>query len=436
LKIEEVYAYIHSRLKFGMRPGLLRIQALLKAVDNPEKKLSVIHIAGTNGKGSTVAFLRTILLQHALKVATFTSPYVDSFNERISINEEPISDEKLIKYLEYYQPIVAVLDEDELLENLTEFELITSIACSYFADENVDVAIFEVGLGGLYDSTNVLDPDLVGITTIGYDHQEILGETLPEIAAQKAGIIKKKVPVVTGKIGDEEAFSVIEKKACEFRAPLFQSGKDYETVLLSDQGEFSERFDYLSEQGKFSDLKISLFGHHQVENAAMAIKMAQIYLELNGRKLDEGKLRDAMLATFWPARMERVCQEPLIILDGAHNPHAMNCLVENLQQKFACQKIKILFSALTTKNVREMVAQLAVAPNAKLYLTTFDDPKALILADVSDLADENDENIELVANWQLWIEEVSSKMSREDVLLVTGSLYFASQVRTFLSSFL
>ena len=198
--IEEAIAWIHSRKKFGSRPGLERIQALLDKVDNPEKKVPVIHIAGTNGKGSTVAYLRSILIEAGVTVGSFTSPYIEEFNERIAIDAQPIPDNQLIVYVEKYQPIVAELDRDPAISGITEFEILTAIMLDYFATEQVDVAIVEVGLGGLLDSTNVVKPILTAITTIGYDHMDVLGDTLNEIAGQKAGIIKKNVPVVTGKI--------------------------------------------------------------------------------------------------------------------------------------------------------------------------------------------------------------------------------------------
>lgn len=192
--IEEAIAWIHSRKKFGSRPGLERIQALLDKVDNPEKKVPVIHIAGTNGKGSTVAYLRSILIEAGVTVGSFTSPYIEEFNERIAIDAKPIPDNQLIQYVKKYQPIVAELDQDPAISGITEFEILTAIMLDYFATEQVDVAIVEVGLGGLLDSTNIVKPILTAITTIGYDHMDVLGDTLNEIAGQKAGIIKKMYP--------------------------------------------------------------------------------------------------------------------------------------------------------------------------------------------------------------------------------------------------
>ncbi len=205
---KEAIDWIHSRLKFGSRPGLDRIEAILSALGNPEKKVRMIHIAGTNGKGSTVSYLKHLLMQTGLTVGTFTSPYIECFNERIAINQQMIQAEQLADLTWRVKAVVEKLDEDSHLSGATEFEILTAMGFLYFYEQQVDVAIIEVGLGGLLDCTNVITPDLVGITTIGLDHQDILGETLEEIAFQKAGIIKDKVPVVCGNI-ETAAMSVI-----------------------------------------------------------------------------------------------------------------------------------------------------------------------------------------------------------------------------------
>lgn len=188
--------WIHSRLKFGIKPGLSRIVYLLEQLGNPQNKFKTVHVAGTNGKGSTVTFLSNILQQYGLQVGTFTSPYIEIFNERIAINGRYISDEDLNRIVGVIKPIVLKMDEDVDLVNITEFEILTAIGYYYFADQAVDIALIEVGLGGLYDSTNVITPLVSAITTIGMDHQDILGDTLAKIASEKAGIIKSGVPVV------------------------------------------------------------------------------------------------------------------------------------------------------------------------------------------------------------------------------------------------
>lgn len=423
MTIETALEWIHSRLKFNIRPGLTRIEALLKLLGNPEKELSMLHIAGTNGKGSTVAFTRGILEQLGLTVATFTSPFIETFGERMAINGHPIPDEKLIKYVEQLKPLVEEMDKDERLAGITEFEIITALAFRYFADEHVDVALIEVGLGGLLDSTNVIQPVATAITTIGMDHMDILGDTLEKIAAQKAGIIKPYTPLVTGKIADE-ALAVIAETAQTNQAKHYQYGIDYQVEILEN-----ERFNYKDDEIYLLNLEKSLLGLHQIDNAALAVKLTMVYAHKVGLSLSEEAIRVGLRRTFWPARMEEVSQAPLTLLDGAHNVHAMQRLLENLKNEFSGRKITILFSALVTKDITEMIKMLQTVDNSKLILTTFDYPKALKLEDFAYLEKEN---VTLAEDWKSTYAALKENLHEDDVLLMTGSLYFMSQIRAYI----
>ncbi|MFK4947237.1 bifunctional folylpolyglutamate synthase/dihydrofolate synthase [Lactococcus garvieae] len=423
MTIETALEWIHSRLKFNIRPGLTRIEALLELLGNPEKELSMLHIAGTNGKGSTVAFTRGILEQLGLNVATFTSPFISSFGERMSINGHPIPDEKLIMYVEQLKPLVEAMDKKEKLAGITEFEIITALAFRYFADEKVDVALIEVGLGGLLDSTNVIQPVATAITTIGMDHMDILGDTIEKIAAQKAGIIKPHTPLVTGKIA-AEALAVIAQTAQKNQAQHYQYSIDYQVDILEN-----ERFNYKDDEIHLLNLEKSLLGLHQIDNAVLAVKLTMIYAHEVGLSLSEEAIREGLRKTFWPARMEEISQEPLTILDGAHNVHAMQRLLENLKNEFSGRKITILFSALVTKDITEMIKMLQTVDNSKLILTTFDYPKALKLEDFAHLEKEN---VILTEDWKSTYTALKANLKEEDVLLMTGSLYFMSQIRAYI----
>ncbi|WP_285016491.1 bifunctional folylpolyglutamate synthase/dihydrofolate synthase [Lactococcus garvieae] len=423
MTIETALEWIHSRLKFNIRPGLTRIEALLKLLGNPEKELSMLHIAGTNGKGSTVAFTRGILEQLGLTVATFTSPFIETFGERMAINGHPIPDEKLIKYVEQLKPLVEEMDKDARLAGITEFEIITALAFRYFADEHVDVALIEVGLGGLLDSTNVIQPVATAITTIGMDHMDILGDTLEKIAAQKAGIIKPDTPLVTGKIADE-ALAVIAEIAQINQAKHYQYSIDYQVEILEN-----ERFNYKDDEIHLLNLEKSLLGLHQIDNAVLAVKLTMVYAHKVGLSLSEEAIREGLRRTFWPARMEEVSQAPLTLLDGAHNVHAVQRLLENLKNEFSGRKITILFSALVTKDITEMIKMLQTVDNSKLILTTFDYPKALKLEDFAYLQKEN---VTLVEDWKSTYAALKENLHEDDVLLMTGSLYFMSQIRAYI----
>ncbi|WP_270744806.1 bifunctional folylpolyglutamate synthase/dihydrofolate synthase [Lactococcus petauri] len=423
MTIETALEWIHSRLKFNIRPGLTRIEALLKLLGNPEKELSMLHVAGTNGKGSTVAFTRGILEQLDLTVATFTSPFIATFGERMAINGHPIPDDKLIMYVEQLKPFVEEMDKDENLAGITEFEIITALAFRYFADEHVDVALIEVGLGGLLDSTNVIQPVATAITTIGMDHMDILGDTLEKIAAQKAGIIKPNTPLVTGKIADE-ALAVIAQTAQKNQAQHYQYGIDYQVEILEN-----ERFNYKDDEIHLLNLEKSLLGLHQIDNAALAVKLTMVYAQKVGLSLSEEAIRKGLKRTFWPARMEEISRAPLTLLDGAHNVHAMQRLLENLKNEFSGRKITILFSALVTKDIPEMIKMLQTVDNSELILTTFDYPKALKLEDFTYLEKEN---VALAEDWKSTYLALKANLQKDDVLLMTGSLYFMSQIRAYI----
>lgn len=428
MTIEEAIEWIHSRLPFGSRPGLERVNALLDRVNHPEKKVPTIHIAGTNGKGSTVTDLRCLLEEVGVTVGTFTSPYIERFNERIAINGQPISDNQFIKYAQKYKTLVEEMDREDAVSGITEFETLTAMAFDFFLQEKVDVAIIEVGLGGLMDSTNVAVPMLTAITTIGLDHTDILGDTIEKIAFQKAGIIKQGVPVVTGNI-QEEALTVILEEAKKKEAVVHRFEKDYQVEYLHPDETWGEVFTFYNEAGRLQKLKTSLLGRHQVENAGVAIELFYQYCQLKGLPFHQKEVAEGLSNARWPGRMERVSEEPLVILDGAHNDHAVRRLVQTMKKEFKEYEIHILFSALTTKNVEEMLLLLKKIPNAHIYLTTFDYPRAIDLKKVANLADDQ---VTIVSLWQFGMAEILEKMNSETLLLVTGSLYFVSEVREFL----
>ncbi|MFV0557661.1 MAG: bifunctional folylpolyglutamate synthase/dihydrofolate synthase [Enterococcus sp.] len=422
---KEAIKWLHSRLKFGSRPGLERVKALLALLDHPEEKLPTIHIAGTNGKGSTVSYLRVMLEELGLTVGTFTSPFIEVFNERIAIDGQFISATDLVAWVNQIKPLVAQLDDQESLKGITEFETITALALDYFVAKEVDVAIIEVGLGGLLDSTNVVQPMLTGITSIGLDHLDILGATLEEIAAQKAGIIKAGIPLVTGKIATE-ALAVIDETAKKAAAPRYSFQEDYQIEYLHPAETWGEVFNFGNAHGKINQLTTPLIGQHQPENAGVAIQLFQLYCQLKNIPFQAKDVSRGLKKTTWPARMERVSQEPFIILDGAHNEHAMKRLVETMKQEFSEYQIHILFSALETKDISGMIKSLLTIPNAQLQVTTFDYPNALNLKKHDIL---NDARITSVSLWQVGIAEILENMSEDSLLLVTGSLYFVSEVR-------
>ncbi|VJJ24079.1 dihydrofolate synthetase [Streptococcus pneumoniae] len=408
--------------------GLERMVELLALRGNPHLKLKVIHIGGTNGKGSTIAFLKNMLEKLGLRVGVFSSPYLIHYTEQISINGESIPEDRLEALMADYQSLL----EGEVAANLqgtTEFEIITAIAYDYFASEQVDLAIMEVGMGGLLDSTNVCQPILTGITTIGLDHVALLGDTLEAIAEQKAGIIKQGMPLVTGRIAPE-ALAVIDRIAEGKDAPRLAYGTDYQ-VRHQESVVTGEVFDYTSavRQGRF---QTSLLGLYQIENAGMAIALLDTFCQEDGRELASNDfLGQALEETSWPGRLEIVSRDPLMILDGAHNPHAIKTLLVTLQERFADYHKEILFTCIKTKALEDMLDLLGAMPDTELTLTHFADSRATDESVLKEAAKSRNLSYQ---DWHDFLEQnlTDKKEEKQTVRIVTGSLYFLSQVRAYL----
>lgn len=407
--------------------GLERMVELLALRGNPHLKLKVIHIGGTNGKGSTIAFLKNILGKMGLRVGVFSSPYLIHYTDQIAINEESIPEARLEALMVDYRSLLEGEHAHDL-QGTTEFEIITAIAYDYFASEQVDVAIMEVGMGGLLDSTNVCQPILTGITTIGLDHVALLGSTLEAIAEQKAGIIKQGIPLVTGHIAPE-ALAVIDRVASRKDAPRIIYGKDYQ-VSHQESMVTGEVFDYTSSvrQGRF---QTGLLGLHQVENAGMALALLDTFCQETGRELPENDIvAQALEETNWPGRLEVVSREPLIILDGAHNPHAIKALLATLEERFTDYHKEILFTCIKTKALEDMLDLLETLPDTKITLTHFEDSRATDEEVLKEAARSRNLNYQ---DWQQFLDQkLSENEDKKTVRIVTGSLYFLSQVRAYL----
>ena len=407
--------------------GLERMEELLALRGNPHLKLKVIHIGGTNGKGSTIAFLKNMLEKMGLRVGVFSSPYLIHYTDQIAINGESIPEARLEVLMSDYRSLLEG-EHAPTLQGTTEFEIITAIAYDYFASEQVDVAIMEVGMGGLLDSTNVCQPILTGITTIGLDHVALLGDSLEAIAEQKAGIIKQGVPLVTGRIVPE-ALAVIDQIAKAKQATRIAYGDVYQ-VSHYESIVTGEVFDYTSSvrQGRF---QTGLLGLHQIENAGMALALLDSYCKETGQKLpDNALVVQALEETSWPGRLEVIYREPLMILDGAHNPHAIKALLATLKERFTDYQKEILFTCIKTKALEDMLDLLSALPDTELTLTHFEDGRATDEKVLKEMADSRN------LNYQGWQDFLDQKMTENEekktVRIVTGSLYFLSQVRAYL----
>ncbi|MBT2731712.1 folylpolyglutamate synthase/dihydrofolate synthase family protein [Carnobacterium sp. ISL-102] len=423
---EEALNWIHATRTFGEKPGLKRMEWMSSQLDHPERKFKSIHIAGTNGKGSTLAFLRDMFEANGQIVGTYTSPYIEMFNERISVNGDPISDDEILRLANAVYPLTIEL-EKTILGGPSEFEIITMMMLIYFGEGHADIVLIEVGIGGSYDSTNIITPVVSIITTIGLDHMNLLGDTLSEIAANKAGVIKASVPVVIGKI-EKEALKEIEEKATEQDSLLLKYNQDFFVTKWQTLPTWGEQFVFEDDFIRLSPIQIGMLGRHQVENAAVAIEALRVYSHETGLAVNHEKLLSGLKHTFWPGRMEKINDQPLLVLDGAHNEHAMKTLVETIKKNFAQQEVYIIMAAMRDKDIQGMVDQLQSITNSHLILTSFDYPRAARIEDLNKVMLENG----TVTNyWQEALVESLNEMDKSGVLIVTGSLYFISEVREY-----
>ena len=432
MDVDKAIQWIHSRKKFTKKPGLMRIQHLLHLLGNPEKSVRAIHIAGTNGKGSVVTYLSELFQTAGYNVGTFMSPYIDMFNERISWNGEPISDTELVKLIKVVRPLVEEMDQDPELEGMTEFDIITAMMFYYFAKKQPDIVILEVGLGGMYDPTNVIhNPLITAITTVSYDHMDVLGPSILDIVKQKAGIFKPEVPVVLGKLDDLAKEYCIEY-ANTLHSPVFCYGDDFGAKYLGySEKKHGEKFSYCDQKRNCKKLITPLLGQHQVENVAVALQIFDLIVKREKMHVSTGDIQRALNNVTLSGRMEIFQEDPLIMLDGAHNGAAIQNLVANLETNYQNYRIHLLFAAIKGKNYTEMIERLIKIPNVDLIITTFDLPKAVPCCDYS-LFNELD-NVTIEPNWRHAFFNLLKKVEDDqDMIVVTGSLYFISEVRRFL----
>ena len=404
----EVEEWLHSRIGLNFRSGLGRMQRAVDLLGNPERTYPIIHVTGTNGKGSTIAFMRELFVAHGKKVGTFTSPHIISIHDRICINGQPIAEEDFVRIANQVKEMEKILLETH--DQLSFFELLTLIALLYFKEQGVDLVLLEVGIGGLLDTTNVVTGEIAVITSIGLDHQETLGDSLEEIAEQKAGIFKAGKKAVIAKLAPE-AKLVCQKRARELAVELYQAGGNFTLKA----GDFS------SSLASFSQLEISLEGAYQQENAALALETFLLFMASRGERVEEVLVRRALQETHWAGRLERI--RPQIYLDGAHNLPALSRLVEFIQGKIQQgYQVRILFGALKRKDYQGMLGYLSEQlPQVKLKVTGFDYQGSLDEKDVA--------GYDLISSYGGFIREFEEKAKDQDLLFVTGSLYFISEVR-------
>lgn len=407
--------YIHSLMRFGSRPGLERITELLHRLGDPQEKLEIIHVAGTNGKGSTCTFLSNILRAAGKKTGLYISPYVTVFNERIQIDGLPIPDGDLARYTERVKQAVDEMPDDGC--PITEFEFITAVAFLYFYEQKCDAVVLEVGLGGRLDATNIItSPKASVIARIALDHTAILGNTEAEIAFEKCGIIKKKCPVITTADNGDEALTVIKKTAAERGCNLSISDKN-EVQILSEDVFGSE----ISWQGE--EYKIGLPGEHQISNALNAVTAIRTaYPEVTVPQIKQG-LKNATFA----ARCEVISKEPLVILDGSHNPNGTGALAE-LLKKTDIKNATAIVGFMADKDVSDAVQLLKGAFKRMITVKVQSNARTMTAEDLKSACESICDDVVAAKSY----EQAIKFAEVDDRIIVFGSLYLAGDIRPLL----
>ena len=413
---EEALTYIHSVCWKGSIPGLGRTQTLLKKMGNPEKKLKFVHIAGTNGKGSTAAMTASILRKAGYRTGLYTSPYIYRFHERMQVDGEEITDEELAEVTEFVKPLA-----DSMAESPTEFELVSCIAFEYFCRKNCDIVVLEVGMGGALDSTNVIEtPEVAVITNIGLDHTEYLGDTVEKIAETKSGIFKRGGHAVVYR-GTHSVEAVFERVCAEKNVSLKKA--DFDSLRLKQHTLEGQVFDC----GARKNLVLPLLGDHQLHNAAVVLAVVDTLIE-EGWQISEKNIREGIRDVRWPGRFDIVSRKPLFIIDGGHNPQCIEALVKNIQDYLTGKRVIALTGVLADKDYADMYRPVMPLVDRFVCITPPNPRKleAELLAQYLRNAGAEASACETIAQGV----DLAMQLAGEDgVVLCFGSLYSIGAIR-------
>lgn len=428
MNYEDGMKYIKTVGNFGSNYGLERTERLLEILGNPHKKIKVIHIAGTNGKGSTTSILTSMLIREGFKTGMYTSPFLEEFEERIQINKVNISKADLGIYVGIIKDAVDKVME-EGYSHPTEFEIITCLMFKYFYDEKVDYAVVEVGLGGRLDSTNVVSPVLTVITSISLDHTNILGNTIEEIAGEKGGIIKNNIPLIMYPQEMEEAKNVLISICKEKSSKVYEVKKENRSLDYINEDDFYQRIK-IKGLLKDYDMNLRLLGEHQIVNCQVAVMAVEVLSEIEGFDLNniETGVEDAR----WNGRLEVLCKEPLIVIDGAHNIQGIKSLKENVLKYFNYNKMHLILGILADKQVNEMIDTIVPLSEDVIALTPHSDRAELATELKKEIYKVNDK-VKSFENYKDGFYSALSTARKDDIILVTGSLYMIGEMRSIIN---
>jgi dihydrofolate synthase/folylpolyglutamate synthase len=413
--------WLNSFEKFGIKLGLDRIEHICNNLGNPQDFYKIIHVGGTNGKGSVCKFLESVLVQSGYDVGTYTSPHLQRFSERFVVNKKEISKNEIVNLVAKLKPIIDKMMDEKNIP--TYFEIVTAMGFLYFKEKNVDIAIIEVGLGGRFDATNIVNPIVTVITNVSLEHQKIIGEKIKDIAFEKAGIIKKDIPTVTAATG--EALDSIEKVAQEKDSKIKKLNKN-SWKIINKKLDFWEYI--VIGSLKEYKIKTTIIGKHQGENIAITIATVES-LQMNGIYITDESIDEAFLNTKNPGRMEIAGLSPVILLDGAHNIAGMKLLRSTLEDDFSYEKLILIIGILSDKNIKEMLD--IISPIADIIIVT---KSQISRAFEPKFLKEMVKNKEVVLKNRIDESIIYAKKiaKKEDIICVTGSIYTVGEARNYL----
>ena len=429
---EEAMNYISSVGRFGSNYGLERTYRLLELVGKPQEKLKFVHVAGTNGKGSTTAMITKMLMGMGFKVGMYTSPYLEEFEERMQINGVNIPKDKLVELLEQVKCAVSRVIE-EGYEHPTEFEIITVLMLLYFYNEKVDYAVIEVGLGGRLDSTNVIIPKVSVITSISLDHVNLLGNTIGEIAWEKAGIIKEGIPLILYP-QKKEAEEVILETAESRNSIVYSVKKDDGKLIDIDYDNISQHVEIKGINNTY-DVDLPLLGEHQILNLNVAIKAVEVLCMEENIKFEKEVLEKSLKDVKWIGRLETLSKKPLIVIDGAHNIDGIRSLTNNIKKYFKYNNMYLLLGILADKQVGEMIEEITPMAEKVFALTPHND-RAEKNEDLKKEIEKINTNVEAVDDYEAAIKYAIKEAGGDDLIIVSGSLYMIGDMRKIINKIL
>lgn len=426
MNYNEALQFIHESHKFGMRLGLDNIKKLLELLGDPQNNLKIIHVAGTNGKGSTCSFISSILKESGYKVGLYTSPFLETFTERIRVNGENISEEEVGKIVSLIKEKIEMM-VSEGYSYPTEFEIVTAMAFYYYNQEKVDFVALEVGLGGRYDATNVIDKPVVSaITSISLDHTGILGDTLGKIAFEKGGIIKEDCPTIVYP-QQEEASEVIKNICAEKKSKYIEC--DFKNIEIKSSNINSQIYNCNINGKELRDLEIKLIGAHQIKNSIVALNVIEYLNSIKITNISEENIRKGLLETKWPGRIEKISENPMFIIDGAHNEEGAKSLANSIDKYFENKNKILVIGMLEDKDI-ESVLDLLIPKFNKVITTTPDNPRAIDANKLKEKIERYNIEVTCEPNIKEAVDYALKISNKDDVIISAGSLYMIGNVRT------